>query len=134
MTACSRFTTRVSSWPSLRPIYLYLDYTYTHHHHHHHNRHHHQHRRRRHKYIKLICCIRIQITHWQHPRFHAYFPAGNSYPSILADMLSDAIGCVGFSWVSLFRIFPHLSSSLRRHVFSLAPNYSNFSTAYRSYV
>jgi len=42
----------------------------------------------------------VQITHWQHPRFHAYFPAGNSFPSILADMLSDAIGCVGFSWVS----------------------------------
>jgi aromatic-L-amino-acid decarboxylase len=40
------------------------------------------------------------ITHWQHPRFHAYFPAGNSYPSILADMLSDAIGCVGFSWAA----------------------------------
>lgn len=39
------------------------------------------------------------ITHWQHPRFHAYFPAGNSFPSIIADMLSDAIGCVGFSWV-----------------------------------
>lgn len=41
------------------------------------------------------------VTHWQHPRFHAYFPSGNSYPSILADMLSDAIGCIGFSWVSL---------------------------------
>ncbi|KAK0393831.1 hypothetical protein QR680_000421 [Steinernema hermaphroditum] len=40
------------------------------------------------------------ITHWQHPRFHAYFPAGNSFPSILADMLSDAIGCVGFSWAA----------------------------------
>lgn len=40
------------------------------------------------------------VTHWQHPRFHAYFPSGNSYPSILADMLSDAIGCIGFSWVS----------------------------------
>lgn len=39
------------------------------------------------------------ITHWQHPRFHAYFPSGVSYPSILADMLSDAIGCIGFSWV-----------------------------------
>ena len=39
------------------------------------------------------------VTHWQHPRFHAYFPAGNSYPSILADMLTDAIGCIGFSWV-----------------------------------
>ncbi|XP_030842784.1 aromatic-L-amino-acid decarboxylase-like [Strongylocentrotus purpuratus] len=40
------------------------------------------------------------VTHWQHPRFHAYFPAGNSYPSILADMLSDAIGCIGFSWAA----------------------------------
>lgn len=40
------------------------------------------------------------MTHWQHPRFHAYFPSGNSYPSLLADMLSDAIGCIGFSWVS----------------------------------
>jgi hypothetical protein len=41
----------------------------------------------------------FQVTHWQHPRFHAYFPSGNSYPSILGDMLSDAIGCIGFSWV-----------------------------------
>ena len=40
------------------------------------------------------------MTHWQHPRFHAYFPAGNSFPSILADMLAGAIGCVGFSWVN----------------------------------
>ena len=43
--------------------------------------------------------IMVGMTHWQHPRFHAYFPAGNSFPSILADMLSEAIGCVGFSWV-----------------------------------
>ena len=41
-----------------------------------------------------------QVTHWQHPQFHAYFPAGNSYPSILGDMLGDAIGCVGFSWAA----------------------------------
>lgn len=40
------------------------------------------------------------VTHWQHPRFHAYFPAGNAYPSILGDMLSAGIGCIGFSWVS----------------------------------
>ncbi|XP_044734644.1 aromatic-L-amino-acid decarboxylase-like [Chrysoperla carnea] len=40
------------------------------------------------------------VTHWQHPRFHAYFPAGNSYPSILGDMLGDAIGCIGFSWAA----------------------------------
>ena len=32
------------------------------------------------------------ITHWQHPRFHAYFPAGNSYPSIIGEMLSAGLG------------------------------------------
>ncbi|XP_033642511.1 tyrosine decarboxylase-like [Asterias rubens] len=40
------------------------------------------------------------MTHWQHPSFHAYFPAGNSYPSILASLLSDGLGCVGFSWAA----------------------------------
>ncbi|CAG2064275.1 unnamed protein product, partial [Timema podura] len=42
------------------------------------------------------------VTHWQHRRFHAYFPSGNSFPSILGDMLADAIGCIGFSWVRIF--------------------------------
>ncbi|KZC13244.1 Aromatic-L-amino-acid decarboxylase [Dufourea novaeangliae] len=46
------------------------------------------------------CKIMPGITHWQHPRFHAYFPSGNSFPSILGDMLSDAIGCIGFSWAA----------------------------------
>lgn len=40
------------------------------------------------------------MTHWQHPQFHAYFPCGNSYPSILGDMLASAFGSVGFSWVA----------------------------------
>ncbi|XP_034478533.1 tyrosine decarboxylase [Drosophila innubila] len=40
------------------------------------------------------------VTHWQHPRFHAYFPSGNSFPSILGDMLGDGIGCIGFSWAA----------------------------------
>jgi hypothetical protein len=40
------------------------------------------------------------ITHWQHPRFHAYFPAGNCYPSIIAEMLSAGLGIVGFSWAA----------------------------------
>ncbi|VDP35820.1 unnamed protein product [Schistosoma mattheei] len=26
------------------------------------------------------------LTHWQHPQFHAYFPAANSVPSIMADI------------------------------------------------
>ncbi|XP_062847895.1 aromatic-L-amino-acid decarboxylase [Trichomycterus rosablanca] len=40
------------------------------------------------------------VTHWNSPYFYAYFPAGNSYPSLLADMLSGAISCVGFSWAA----------------------------------
>ncbi|XP_008477680.1 histidine decarboxylase [Diaphorina citri] len=40
------------------------------------------------------------ITHWQSPYMHAYFPALNSYPSLLGDMLSDAINCLGFTWAS----------------------------------
>ncbi|KAK0172445.1 hypothetical protein PV328_005761 [Microctonus aethiopoides] len=40
------------------------------------------------------------ITHWQHPHFHAFFPSGNSFPSILGDMLSDAMGSICFSWVA----------------------------------
>ncbi|GMS94624.1 hypothetical protein PENTCL1PPCAC_16799, partial [Pristionchus entomophagus] len=40
------------------------------------------------------------VTHWQHPGFHAYFPAGNSYPSLIASFLGDALGANGFSWAS----------------------------------
>jgi tyrosine decarboxylase len=40
------------------------------------------------------------MVHWNHPRFFAYFPCGNSFPSILGEMLISMYGCVGFSWVS----------------------------------
>ncbi|XP_050529750.1 histidine decarboxylase isoform X2 [Daktulosphaira vitifoliae] len=40
------------------------------------------------------------ITHWQSPHMHAYFPALNSFPSLLGDMLADAINCLGFTWAS----------------------------------
>ncbi|XP_043233919.1 aromatic-L-amino-acid decarboxylase-like [Amphibalanus amphitrite] len=40
------------------------------------------------------------VTHWHSPQFHAYFPTGNSYPAICADILSDAIGCIGFTWIA----------------------------------
>ena len=42
------------------------------------------------------------VTHWQSPHMHAYFPALNSYPSMLADMLANAINCLGFTWVTFF--------------------------------
>ena len=38
------------------------------------------------------------ITHWQHPNFHAYFPANNSYPSILGELLSSALGAQAMIW------------------------------------
>jgi aromatic-L-amino-acid decarboxylase len=40
------------------------------------------------------------VTHWHSPNFHAYYPSGNSYPAICADILSNAIGCIGFSWIA----------------------------------
>lgn len=40
------------------------------------------------------------MVHWNHPNFFAYFPSGNSYPSILGDMISNAIASVGFSWAA----------------------------------
>ncbi|KAJ8969867.1 hypothetical protein NQ314_001551 [Rhamnusium bicolor] len=40
------------------------------------------------------------VTHWHSPRFHAYFPTANSYPAIVADILSGAIACIGFSWIA----------------------------------
>lgn len=38
------------------------------------------------------------ITHWQHPRFFAYFPANSSYPSVLAEMLTATLAAQGMIW------------------------------------
>ncbi|MBK6962433.1 MAG: aminotransferase class V-fold PLP-dependent enzyme [Bacteroidales bacterium] len=38
------------------------------------------------------------ITHWQHPNFYAFFPANSSYPSVLAEMLTAALGQQGMIW------------------------------------
>lgn len=40
--------------------------------------------------------------HWQHPDMYAYFPDGNSFSNILADILANVIGGVGFSWVNFY--------------------------------
>ncbi|XP_034947641.1 histidine decarboxylase isoform X2 [Chelonus insularis] len=45
-------------------------------------------------------CIMPGVTHWQSPHMHAYFPALNCPASLLADMLADAINCLGFTWAS----------------------------------
>ncbi len=38
------------------------------------------------------------ITHWQHPRFFAYFPANSSPPSILAEMLTATLAAQCMLW------------------------------------
>lgn len=38
------------------------------------------------------------ITHWQHPGWHGYFTANNSYPSVLAELLTAALGAQCMSW------------------------------------
>ena len=40
------------------------------------------------------------VTHWNHPRFFAYFPANNSAPSILAELISAGLGVNGMVWKS----------------------------------
>ena len=38
------------------------------------------------------------ITHWQSPNFFAYFPANSSPPSVLAEMLTSALGAQCMLW------------------------------------
>ena len=40
------------------------------------------------------------ITHWNHPRFHAYFSVSASGPGILAEMLTAALNVNGMLWKS----------------------------------
>lgn len=40
------------------------------------------------------------ITHWQHPRFFAYFPANTSFPSILGEYLTSALGIQAMMWLT----------------------------------
>lgn len=40
------------------------------------------------------------ITHWNHPRFHAYFSVSASFPGILAEALTAALNVNGMLWKS----------------------------------
>ena len=40
------------------------------------------------------------ITHWQSPNFFAFFPANNSGPSILGEMLAAGLGVQGMLWAT----------------------------------
>ena len=38
------------------------------------------------------------VTHWQHPSFHAYFPANSSYESLCGEMITAAFGAQCMVW------------------------------------
>ncbi len=40
------------------------------------------------------------ITHWQHPKFFAYFPANSSRISVLGEMLTATLGAQCMSWAT----------------------------------
>ncbi len=40
------------------------------------------------------------LSHWQHPRFFAYFPSNGDLASVLGDFLSTGLGVLGLSWQS----------------------------------
>ncbi|EME85041.1 uncharacterized protein MYCFIDRAFT_207468 [Pseudocercospora fijiensis CIRAD86] len=39
------------------------------------------------------------ITHWQHPKFMAFFSASSTYPGILGEMWSAALTAPAFNWI-----------------------------------
>jgi aromatic-L-amino-acid/L-tryptophan decarboxylase len=39
------------------------------------------------------------LTHWQSPKFMAFFPAGVTYPSMLGEMYSAAFNAPAFNWL-----------------------------------
>jgi len=49
-------------------------------------------------FIDFMNIILPGMTHWQSPNFFAYFPANSSYPSVLAEMLTAALGAQCMKW------------------------------------
>lgn len=47
---------------------------------------------------QLKSCILPGLTHWQHPRFFAYYPAASSIPAITSELIIAALGSVGLQW------------------------------------
>ncbi|XP_076436562.1 aromatic-L-amino-acid decarboxylase-like [Babylonia areolata] len=40
------------------------------------------------------------VIHYRSPKFNAYWTFGMSFPSMLGDILTDALGCIGDTWES----------------------------------
>lgn len=44
-------------------------------------------------------CIMPGVTHWQHPKFMAFFPASTTYPTMLGELWSAALSAPAFNWI-----------------------------------
>ncbi|KAJ0001613.1 hypothetical protein NQD34_001409 [Periophthalmus magnuspinnatus] len=55
------------------------------------------------------------VVHWQSPQMHAYFPCLTSWPSLLGDMIADAINCLGFTWSTVSESTLVALLSARKH-------------------
>lgn len=60
----------------------------------------------------LETIILPNLTHWQSPNFHGFFPSSSSMSSIVGELLIAGIGVLGFSWVSEYNIKCRIDSSL----------------------
>ncbi|KAL1655391.1 hypothetical protein SLS61_001854 [Didymella pomorum] len=43
--------------------------------------------------------IKPGLTHWQSPKFMAFFPCNSSFPAMLGDMYSGAFNAAAFNWI-----------------------------------
>ncbi|MCB9563661.1 MAG: aspartate aminotransferase family protein [Kofleriaceae bacterium] len=46
----------------------------------------------------LATVVEPGVTHWNHPRFFAYFPSNTDLSSVLADLVGAGLGVQGMSW------------------------------------
>lgn len=67
------------------------------------------------------------ITHWQSPNFFGYFPANNSGPSILGELLSAGLGVQGMLWAT-----SPACTELETHVLDWLVDLMELPTAFRS--
>ena len=58
------------------------------------------------------------VTHWHHPQFHAYFPTANSYPAIVADILSGILSLFLAILVRNASIYLLMISHIQKKVFT----------------
>ncbi|WP_439156500.1 pyridoxal-dependent decarboxylase, partial [Yoonia sp.] len=49
-------------------------------------------------FVDFAAIVPDAMTHWQHPRFFAYFPANAAPASMLAEQLTNAIAAQAMLW------------------------------------